>query len=67
MPKMYRVVSGDSCHWEFIDTDQNDKVLARSTEPLGDDDDAIKAIKELKKATKVKKTNGQDIELPAAS
>jgi hypothetical protein len=61
MPKMYRLASGSSCKWEFVDTDQNDKVLARSLESYRDDDEAIDAIKDLKRANKVRKRDGTEV------
>jgi hypothetical protein len=60
MPKMYRIVTGASCRWELIDTDQNDKVLARSAESYSDDRAAIGAIKDAKRADKVRKSDGSE-------
>jgi hypothetical protein len=62
MPKMYRIVSGGSFTWEYVDAknengepDPADKVLARSSEPPWMDEDGVaKAIDEMKKA-KVKR------------
>jgi hypothetical protein len=62
MPKMYRIVSGGSFTWEYVDaargdgeSDPRDKVLARSSEnPWETEDKAAGAIAEMKKA-KVKR------------
>lgn len=61
MPKMYRIVSGGSDTWEYVDAvrddgepDPGDKVLATTTESWPSEDKAVQAIAEMKKA-KVKR------------
>jgi hypothetical protein len=62
MPKMYRIVSGGSFTWEYVDAaredgepDPRDKVLARSSEGSWETEDKVAgAIAEMKKA-KVKR------------
>lgn len=60
MPKMYRVVTGASLTWEYFD-DQTDEVLAKSTKSWPDDkeNDVLAAIKEMRRADKVRLKNGQ--------
>ena len=50
MPKMYRVVSGGSFTWVYVDTDKNNQVLARSTESWDTRKQVKDAIDEMKKA-----------------
>lgn len=61
MPKMYRIVSGGSYTWEYVDAargdgepDPADKVLARSTETWESEGEVDASIGEMKKA-KVKR------------
>jgi hypothetical protein len=67
MPKMYRVVGGNSLTWEYFDDDTGD-VLARSTKSWPDNDESsvIADIKEARKAKKVKLKNGQTKEIDKA-
>jgi Ni,Fe-hydrogenase III large subunit len=50
MPKMYKIVSGGSFTWEYVDTDNKDKVLARSTENWDSKQLARQAIDEMRTA-----------------
>jgi uncharacterized protein YegP (UPF0339 family) len=50
MPKMYRIVSGGSFTWVYVDRDKNDKVLARSTESWDTRKQVRDAIDEMKRA-----------------
>jgi hypothetical protein len=57
MPKMYRIVDGNSATWEYVDAKKNngdpdpgDKELARSKESWATEDEAVAAINEMKTA-----------------
>ena len=50
MPKMYRVTEGGSYTWELIDTDKNDKVLARSVREPYTKEELKQEIRDMRKA-----------------
>jgi hypothetical protein len=61
MPKMYRIVSGNSNTWQYVfavrddgEPDPGDKVLATTTESWDSEDKVIEEIAKMKKA-KVKR------------
>jgi hypothetical protein len=72
MPKMYRVVSGNSHTWQYVfavrddgDPDPRDDVLATTTETWDSEDAVVKEIAKMKKA-KVKLPGKPPKEVPPA-